>query len=902
MLTNFSCDDDNNDSAAYYSYINHPKKQVIPIIEQESKEIKFQNNIPIPVYNPDVIKTQTMRSMGWIPGGQGLPREDSNQPFNATLYKASIGNNPTVNTALYQILPQQPWDIDNSALCTASSSAEKQFISGYSSPPSSSSSSSKKNESRGERSGWNVLSESDYAKRQQTLTPEIQARSDAARMTADNRLQDRRLLTQSVSRQGPREGSAFGSSAVPLGYEKLVFPTTDAPEGLDSCQDPAMDEADTLGFSQANTSMPKWTQQEMGPIPPTPEDTGQFPYQGNNRFLASHTDKTTGQTYMVFGRDPMLDNAGKVYDEIPARQIGKASRRLEEMTGNRRLSSPMPNRSEVPNQLVIPDKQGLARAVHEGERMNAEKRIAKSNFFNRDNGVRPPPPEAARTETGAPYTGFVGIREMARYNNVNEASMKEPEFALRKYDTRIAPQTHVKVRNDTVAATRQIFEVAGANASTHANEIDPLGTSVQFTSPLQSNQLKARDISQEGGNSFNDRAILKTGMFSSANNLNSLPAQDYLGGHDYEMQTRTNLVSGYAVSNLSSQVLGDREVSADYDMNTYNRLETNISAQNFASSIDNPLLNDSMNMQNTYNRIETNISTGGPANFSKIDNPLLNDSMNVQNTYNRVETNISAAPGNFTQLPNIDNFIPKDDIQWYTSLAYKGGNVFNASQLPATDLLTDQSFINPNLGLQTNLVSKVSDSSMIYEKNNELNQFLNPSMGLQTNISVPMNGNVLPDRQYEEKNAEIAMNINHSFTPTFGYGGVNTAYTTPLLTDNDKVNNDRIIPYDYQAFSKRNHELVDAHREFDGQVPANVRIPQYDNPTYLLGLRIDSEMKAAKYKDAEASTMLLRAEVGNQQAQMFEEYSKRRMERKSQPKKKKLNYESDTDTDCDVSV
>lgn len=927
MLTSFSCDDNDNNSKEYYGYIENPRKKVV-VHEPTPPQFVTSN---IPPLNPETIQLQTMRAMGYMPNAHTpLPREDSNLPFNATLYKASIGNNPTVNTALYQVLPQQMWDIDPSALCTASSKQEKEFISlpqkqlplvSGKSPT----------ENRAERSGWDVLSQSDYAKREYSLPPEIQARQDAARVTSENRLQDRRLLTQSVSRQGPREGFAFGSSAFPLAYEKLVFPTTEAPEGLDSCQDPATDEADTLGFVPNNS---KWSQQEMGPIPPTADDTGQFPFQGNTRFLASHTDKTTGQTYMVFGRDPLLDNAGKVYDEIPSRQIGKTSRRLEEMMGNRRLSSPMPNRSEVPNQLVIPDKQGLNRAVHEGERMNTEKRIAKANFFNRDNGIRPPPPEAARTETGSPYTGFVGIREMARYNNVNQPSMKEPEFAMRKYDQRIMPQSSITIRNDTLAPTRQIFEVAGISGSSRANEVDPLGSAVHFSASVNSNVLSGKDFVQEGGSNFNDRVIANSRVNVNNNFHNSLPAQDYLGGHDYEMAVRNNLVSGISTSTMPT--MGDRETSSNYDMNgitrvgtnvsaapgsfsfmhnpllndsanaqnTYNRIETNVSAAPGSFSfMHDPLLNDSASAQNTYNRIETNVSAA-PGSFSFMHDPLLNDSASAQNTYNRIETNVVATPGSFTQLPSMDNFIPKDDIQWFTSIAYKGssggGVSASSSSLPATDLHTDQSWLNPGLAVQSGVSARVIDS--VHERNNESNQFLNPALSVQTNVSGVLNSNIIPDRQYENKMSSIAMDINHSFAPTSGHGGVTTAKTTPLLTDNGQVDNDRVIPYDYQAFSRRTHELVEAHRELDGKVPANVRIPQYDDPTYLLGLRIDSEMKAAKYKDAEASTMLLRAEVSNAQLQKFEEYNKRREIRRSQPKKKKANYESDTDTDCDMSV
>lgn len=864
------------------------------------KAVSIQPNTQTNVY-----EMNAMRAGGWVPTN-GLPKEDSTLPYNMTLHKASVGP-PTVNTALYNQFPQQPWDIDPNALCTVET--DNSHVSGSAALSSSSAAMSGKKvkmmQDRASRSGWNLLTPSNQ---EQKVPSDIQARHDGVTQMTEGRLQDRRLISQNVSRSSPLEGFGYGSSAVPLAYQNLNFPTTDPPVGLDNCESNegySFMDSDNLGFHQSTNQNPKWNQHDMGGMA---DDTSQiFPYQGNTRYLMSHKDPVSGKTYMVFGRDPLLENTGKVYDEVPSRQLGRANRRLEEMMGNRRLTSPMPNKSDVPNQVVIPDKQGLARGQYEAARRMDEQRFAKTNFFNRDNDVRPPPPEAARTQTGTPYTGFVGIREMARYNNVNEPSMKEPEFAARKYDVHVAPQTHVSIRSDTIPETKQSFFVAGLGSSSVGNTIDPVGTNVLYTAkPTDFHMLPSTEI--EAGQFINDNnRLVSKSTNVHGNNYNQMNGMGYTPENYFVSGAAPIQGKFVAASTLSA--MGNAANMTDNALMTDNsfmesRAMTSSSAPvSSGSAMQGTQIYERNQEQNydvnTYNSMQTNIAAM-PGQMTMIHDPLLNDSSNALNTSNNM-ANLGwhASAQNFAQLPSLDDFTPKDDLNSVTRLAYLGntnqiGNgIAQLNDMQNMYVMPDA--LNNTSYLQTNMKTRPADFMQMRQFEDD-KDFMNTNTFMSTNISISTsNSQFLPDRDYENINSEVQMNIDHSFLPTFGHGGMNTANQVPKLTDNGQVDNDRVIPYDWLAGSRRVQENLEYKKEYT--LPANFRdIPEKDKEPYLIGLRVFQETEAAKYKNAEESTRTLRRIVSDSQKTMFDAYNEKRRQRKLNQ-----NPESDTDTDCDVS-
>jgi len=674
--------------------------------------------------------------------------------------------------------------------------------------------------------------------------------------------------------------------------------------------------SDNLGFDQVTNQNPKWNQGDMGGMG---DDTGKvFPYQGNTRYLMSHKDPVSGKTYQVFGRDPMLENSGKVYDEIPSRRLGLVNRRVEEMLGNRRLSSPMPNKSEIPNWNVTPDKPGLARGQYEAARRTDEQRFAKTTFFQRDNGIRPPAPQAARTSTGNPYTGFVGLREMARYNNVNEPSMKEPEFAARKYDVHIAPQTNVSIRSDTVPELKQTFYVAGLGSSSKANSVDPVGANTIFTSKtLDIPFLPANDFVQEGGQIVNQYNHLSGNKSVNTNGISTLSKQmngmDYTP-ENYEMNTATLLQGKFVnqTSNLNSLMNASAMTDRVLETNTtFINPDSGFIAGGASKMVSNmgvaPQVFDRNQQENyemnTYNNTQTNITA---AVQQQVFNPLLNDSSSAVNPVSGMgqsaPKNINAISGQyFTQLPSIDDFTPKDDMNSLTRLAYLGNsNVFtnNFMQMDTNNENKVPDFMNSNTFMQTNIaMTTASIPQMQSQQFWDDKDSMNNNTFKQTNISVPTaDTQILPDRAVENINGDILMNVNHSFTPTFGHGGMTSANYIPKLTDNGQVDNDRVIPYDWLAGSRRVQENLEYLKE--STLPANYRdIPEMDKEPYLSDLRTFQEVEAAKYKNNLESTRTLRRIVSDSQKDAFDAYQQKRALRKSMPR----NPESDTDTDCDIS-
>jgi hypothetical protein len=839
--------------------------------DYQQEQSYFGNSNIIRQNQNDVYQLNAMRAGGWTPTN-GLPKEDPTLPYNLTLNKASLGL-PTVNKALYNQFPQQPWDIDPSALCTVENSENHKKHMAMSSQ-------------RADRSGWNLLTPTNQ---EQKLPPDVQARKDGATQVNHGRLQDRRLITQNVTRTTPASGFGSGTSAVPLAYENLNFPTTEPPVGLDNCEGNegySFMDSDKLGFVPDNSQRPKWSQEQMGAS--TDDTAGMFNYQGNTRYLMSHKDPVSGKTYMVFGRDPLLENSGKVYDEVPSRMLGKTNRRLEDMMGNRRLTSPMPNKTEVPNQLVIPDKPGLARAEYEEERRNLERRVAKSNFFVRDNQVRPPPPEAARTSTGAPYTGFVGIREMARYDNVNQPSMKEPEFAARKYETTIFPQTNVTVRSENVPEMRQTFFVAGLGGSSNANGVDPVGLSNVNTKP-SFNQLRASDL-EANDEYLNESNVLRPvsavvhGFGSVINsrdgqdnsfmtpqtylsgNVNNVSSNEMLSARAYEDTSFLNenayLQSSVAAVTAAVPQVQSREIDENYFMNENNRMQAPVSGVSFAGMPSKELLDDSSSILNSV---------------SKLSAPFVQQK---QVPY---------------QLTTMDDFISKDDLNSVTRLAVTR----TANAVPALD--TDFNLVMPD-SLQSESILQTNVSvkpNSIYQTegmfDNVDKDFMQTATSLSTNIAAP-NVYSVPVRGYENINSDVQMNVDHSFMPTFGHGGMNTANQVPKFTDNGQVDNDRVIPWDWLSGSRRVEENVNFLRDMN--LPSNFRVEmEMSKEPYLSDLRTYQEVEAAKFKNGEESTVSLRRMASDTQKVAFDAYARRRALRKSMPR----NPDSDTDTDCDIS-
>lgn len=143
------------------------------------------------------------------------------------------------------------------------------------------------------------------------------------------------------------------------------------------------------------------------------------PYQDYTEYEASYTDPITGQTSHTYSLN--MDRYAKgVYNEPPAHELGREHYMMRAWTGNKDyLNRVLPMKTEVPNDGVAPTADPThGRAFAVSDRAEATMRGERETFFKRDPGVAP-------LQDAGHWTGYVGLREMARYYDTNTTSRKE---------------------------------------------------------------------------------------------------------------------------------------------------------------------------------------------------------------------------------------------------------------------------------------------------------------------------------------------------------------------------------------------------------------------------------------------------------------------------------------------
>ena len=157
-----------------------------------------------------------------------------------------------------------------------------------------------------------------------------------------------------------------------------------------------------------------------------PEDTASLydfkndtidPYNGYTDYAATYRNPYTGEVTETYTLD-LRRYATDIWKEVPTIELGKANPKLEAYIGMGRLARPLPKKTESPNSEIMPTfdpTYGYAEA--ESGRQDGIQRAAREMIFQQDPGIMP-------ATDGGHWTGYVGLREMARYAGVPTPTLK----------------------------------------------------------------------------------------------------------------------------------------------------------------------------------------------------------------------------------------------------------------------------------------------------------------------------------------------------------------------------------------------------------------------------------------------------------------------------------------------
>ena len=178
-----------------------------------------------------------------------------------------------------------------------------------------------------------------------------------------------------------------------------------------------------------------------------------YPYWGYTDYAATYTNPYTGEVSHTYTLD-MERYKTDIWKEVPTFELGRPHHKMMAWTGNDRTARPMPRKGEEPNEYVMPSADptfGYAEAV--AGRADQEQRVNRETFFTRD-------PQLAAPRDEGNWTGYVGLRNMARYDNANVRSLKDAPFAGPDRPYQI-PQSDFTQRPTTQGMTAPAFYVSG---------------------------------------------------------------------------------------------------------------------------------------------------------------------------------------------------------------------------------------------------------------------------------------------------------------------------------------------------------------------------------------------------------------------------------------------------------
>jgi hypothetical protein len=179
-----------------------------------------------------------------------------------------------------------------------------------------------------------------------------------------------------------------------------------------------------------------------------------YPHWGYTDYAATYTNPYTGEVSHTYTLD-MERYKTDIWKEVPTFELGRPHHKMMAWTGNDRTARPLPRKGEEPNEFVMPSADptfGYAEAV--AGRADQAQRVNRETFFTRD-------PQLAAPRDEGNWTGYVGLRNMARYDNANVRSLKDAPFAGPPAQPYQIPQSDFHQRPYTQGITAPAFYVSG---------------------------------------------------------------------------------------------------------------------------------------------------------------------------------------------------------------------------------------------------------------------------------------------------------------------------------------------------------------------------------------------------------------------------------------------------------
>ena len=179
-----------------------------------------------------------------------------------------------------------------------------------------------------------------------------------------------------------------------------------------------------------------------------------YPHWGYTDYAATYTNPYTGEVTHTYTLD-MERYKTDIWKEVPTFELGRPHHKMMAWTGNDRTARPLPRKGEEPNEFVMPSADptfGYAENV--AGRQDQAQRVNRETFFTRD-------PQLAAPRDEGNWTGYVGLRNMARYDNANVRSLKDAPFAGPPAQPYQIPQSEHHQRPYTQGITAPAFYVSG---------------------------------------------------------------------------------------------------------------------------------------------------------------------------------------------------------------------------------------------------------------------------------------------------------------------------------------------------------------------------------------------------------------------------------------------------------
>lgn len=250
------------------------------------------------------------------------------------------------------------------------------------------------------------------------------------------------------SRQNFMSGAATGggatSSAAELAFGNLSYANPDS--GIDNYEKGG-------GVGAMNPMRPTETADPGMALFDFTQDN-LYPHWGYTDFAGTYTNPYTGEVSHTYTLD-MERYKTDIWKEVPTFELGRPHHKMMAWTGNDRTARPLPRKGEEPNEFVMPSADptfGYAEAV--AGRADQAQRVNRETFFTRD-------PQLAAPRDEGNWTGYVGTRNMARYDNANIRSLKDAPHGGGPAQPHQMPQSDFHQRPYTQGITAPAFYVSG---------------------------------------------------------------------------------------------------------------------------------------------------------------------------------------------------------------------------------------------------------------------------------------------------------------------------------------------------------------------------------------------------------------------------------------------------------